>query len=72
VNFMSNWDIPSCLGGDFNVVRFPFKRSTGGGVTSAMIEFSDFIDSCDLIDPPLEGARYTWSSHKEVPCLILN
>ena len=35
---------------------------------SAMSDFSDLIDSCNLIDPPLEGGRFTWSSHEEVPC----
>jgi len=49
--FMSTWDIPWCLGGGFNVVRFPFERSSGGRLTFAMLEFSDFIDSCNLIDP---------------------
>jgi len=34
-----------------------------------MREFSSFIDSYNLIDPPLEGARFTWSSHEEVPVL---
>jgi len=34
-----------------------------------MIDFSDFIDSCNLIDSPLEGGRFTWSSHEEVPVL---
>jgi len=32
----------------------------------AMREFYSFIDSYNLIDPPLEGARFTWSSHEEV------
>ena len=63
---MPNWDIHWCLGGDFNVVRFPSERSTGGRVTSAMIEFSDFIDSCNIVHPAVEGARFTWSSHVEV------
>ena len=34
-----------------------------------MLEFSDFINSGDLVDPPLEGGRFTWSSHEEVPVL---
>jgi len=67
--FLSSWDIPWCLGGDFNVVRFPFERSTRGRLTSAMCDFSTFINQCNLVDPPLEGARFTWSSHEEVPIL---
>jgi len=34
-----------------------------------MSDFSDFIDSCNLIDLPLEGGRFTWSSHEEMPVL---
>jgi len=69
VSFMSSWDILWCLGGDFNVIRFPSERSSGGHLTWAMRGFSAFIDSCNLIDPPLEGARFTWSSHEVVPVL---
>jgi len=36
---MSIWDIPWCLGGNFNVM-FPSERSAGGKMTFAMIEFS--------------------------------
>ena len=50
VTFMSVRDIPWCLGGDFNNVRFPSDRSTRGRMSSAVIEFSDFIGSCSLID----------------------
>ena len=52
-SFIFNWDILWCLGGDFNVVRFPYKRLNGGRLSAAMTEFSNFIDSCNLIDPPL-------------------
>ena len=51
------------------MVRFPSERSSRGRLTPAMCEFSNFINSCDLVDPPLEGARFTWSSHEEVPIL---
>jgi len=69
MTFISIWDIPWCLSHDFNVVRFPSERALGGRLTSTMSEFSDFIDSCNLIDLPLEGGRFTWSSHEEVPVL---
>lgn len=51
------------------MVRFPFERSSGGRLNSTIGEFSAFINSCNLIYPPLEGARFTWSSHEEVPVL---
>jgi len=50
------------------MVRFPSERSTRGRLTYA-IEFSDFINLCNLVHPPLEGARLTWSIHEEVPIL---
>jgi len=30
-----------------------------GRLTSTMIESFAFIDSCNFIDPPLQGARFT-------------
>jgi len=43
--FMSQWDISWCLGGDFNVVRSPYERSSGGRLSSSMMEFSNFISN---------------------------
>jgi len=34
-----------------------------------MCEFSAFINLCNLVDPSLEGAWFTWCSHEEVPIL---
>ena len=46
------------------------KRSTRRRFTTSMREFLNFINSCNLIDPPLEGVHFfTWSSHEEVPIL---
>jgi len=42
---------------DFNIIRFPSERSTSIPLSWAIRDFSNFIDSCNLIDPPLEAAR---------------
>jgi len=57
------------FGGRFNPVRFPYERSSGGRLSSLMLKLSDFINACGLIDPPLKGGLYTWSSHEVVPVL---
>ncbi|KAG6636557.1 hypothetical protein CIPAW_11G119300 [Carya illinoinensis] len=57
------WEMPWCIGGDFNVTRFPSARSGDGWQNHAMGEFSDFISELGLMDIPLLGGGYTWSSN---------
>jgi hypothetical protein len=57
---LSWWSLPWCIGGDFNVTRFPSERS-GEGSLSAMRDFSDFIFDQGLLDLPLAGGTCTWS-----------
>ena len=60
------------FGGDINVVRSPYERSLKGKLSSTMVEFYDFINSCSLIDPLLKGGRYTWSNMRVFQfCLAL-
>ena len=54
------------MGGDFNVVRFPFERLGSNSFTTAMREFSNFISEQGLIDLPLQGGSFTWSNSREV------
>ena len=56
------WEVPWCFIGDFNMVRFPSERLGGSCLTLAMECFSEFIKELSLINLPLEGGSYTWSS----------
>ena len=51
---ISWWDVPWCLGGDFNIIRFPSERLGATTCTRAMYEFSDFITLHGLMDIPME------------------
>ena len=63
------WKVPRCYIGDFNIVRFPSKGLGGSRLTPAMENFSEFIEKLSLIDLPLEGESYTWSSGSEQPSM---
>jgi hypothetical protein len=56
------WNVPWCAIGDFNVVRFPSERLGCTSFSSAMMEFSNWIDQHNLVDLPLVGGSFTWSS----------
>jgi hypothetical protein len=63
---LSSWVLPWCIGGDFNVIRFPSERSGGRCISSAMGEFSDFIFERGLMDLPLTGGVCTWSNSQSL------
>jgi hypothetical protein len=54
---------PGALVGDFNVTRFPSERSGEACMCQAMLEFFNFIYEQVLMDIPLVGGSFTWSSN---------
>ena len=59
------WDVPRCIRGDFNVIRFPSERLGAERFTTERHDFSEFISSFGLMDILLEGGRFTWSNNRE-------
>ena len=59
------WGDPWCLGGDFNVLRFPRERNREGRWMRAMRSFSHVIDDLELKDLPLHGGDFTWVGELE-------
>ena len=55
------WSDPWCVVGDFNMIKFLFKRSRGGRLSSAMRRFLEVIEDLELRDLPLQGGHFTWS-----------
>jgi len=53
------WSGTWCVGGDFNEILYPYERSSGLSPSNSMAEFPNFINSCALIDLPLQGGHFT-------------
>lgn len=54
------FDGPWVICGDFNTTRFVNERRNCRRMTRSMIEFSDFINDMEVVDPPLIGGSFTW------------
>ena len=54
------WSDPWCVGGDFNMIRFPEEYGRGGGLSASMRRFSEVVEDLELRDFPLQGGPFTW------------
>ena len=66
------WPVPWILGGDFNMVRFPYEKKGGISTSCSMVLFSNFINVNELIDLPCHGNRYAWSSNRQQSAMSTN
>ena len=66
---ISWWDLPWCVGGDFNIIRFPSEWLRAASFSRAMYGFSDFIALHGLMDIPMAKGLYTWSNSSSASCL---
>jgi hypothetical protein len=53
--------------GDFNVTHFPSERLGLAHYCPTMLEFFNFISKQGLMDIPLVGGSFTWSSNRDLP-----
>lgn len=65
----SRWNGPLCIGGDWNIIRFPSEKLGCSRISSDMVSFSDWVNKHSLVDLPLGGAMFTWSNHQTSPAL---
>ncbi|RVW36927.1 hypothetical protein CK203_094920 [Vitis vinifera] len=54
------WSDPWCVGGDFNMIRFPEECGRGGGLSASMRRFLEVVEDLELRDFPLQGVLFTW------------
>jgi hypothetical protein len=59
---MGLWELPWCIGGDFNVTLFHNERSGRVRRRRAVADFADFAAEMGLMDLPLAGGVSTWAN----------
>jgi endonuclease/exonuclease/phosphatase family metal-dependent hydrolase len=55
------------IGGDFNMIRYAYEKSTGSKQTVWMEMFNSFINDITSMELVRGGSRYTWTNKQENP-----
>ncbi|OMO91306.1 reverse transcriptase [Corchorus capsularis] len=64
---LSVLNVPTCICGDFNVVKSEEERSGTLSNDTALGVFNDFIEDWALVDLPLVGSNFTWFENSSPP-----
>jgi hypothetical protein len=66
---ISNMEDPFIMGGDFNLLRFTWEKSTGNVNQFWMSAFNDFIRDNGIKEMDRKGCKYTWSNKQANPIM---
>jgi hypothetical protein len=66
---ISRMEDPFIIGGDFNLIRFSWEKSTGNVNQFWMSAFNDFIRDNGIKEMDRKGCKYTWTNKQENPIM---
>ena len=68
-SFCSRNKDPFLIGGDFNIIRFPYEKNKPSAISRFTNTFNAIIAAYELIDVNMSGGRFTWSNNHSDPTL---
>lgn len=66
---IAHWELPWCIGGNFNEVLYLGERNRAKRRTQGMDMFCDFVDRYELHNLTIQGTRFTWSNFQDNPMM---
>ena len=70
-NIMENWDGPTLLGGDFNLIRSISDKNNDNINYHWSDSFNDWINQWNLIEIKNPSRTYTWTNNQEQPVMAV-
>jgi exonuclease III len=68
---INDQDIPTLIGGDFNLIRQSDEKSTGNANTHLMDVFNAFVADTELREIRRGGGQYTWTNKQINPIMVV-